>query len=242
MKLTRTPNRGGSPKVRTPDTYNGQRTELKRFLLQCDLYLELREKDFDNETDKVYFAIALLRGAAADWAEPYARGRLDNEAAAQSRETRTLFGDFDAFKQAITNMFGDVGEDRRAASELMTLRQSTTVVAYAAKFQQLQAKTGWDDKASVAQFYHGLNDRIKNQMDEDGEATETLKRYLPTNTANTLIRNALQNNEATKEVQIAGIGTTKTGYVIRFRDEKSTQTARSCTEWLEALTSINFSP
>jgi hypothetical protein len=70
---------------------------------------------------------------------------------------------------------------------------------------------------------------------EDGEATETLKRYLPTDTANTLIRNALQNNEATKEVQIAGIGTTKTGYVIRFRDEKSTQTARSCTEWLEAL-------
>jgi hypothetical protein len=39
--------------------------------------LELREKDFDNETDKVYFAAALLRDTAADWAEPYIREMLD---------------------------------------------------------------------------------------------------------------------------------------------------------------------
>jgi hypothetical protein len=65
------------PKVRTPDTFNRTRTELKKFLLQYDLYLELREKDFDNKTDKVYFAIALLRGPVSDWAEPFARERLD---------------------------------------------------------------------------------------------------------------------------------------------------------------------
>jgi hypothetical protein len=54
------------PKVRTPDTFDSKHTELKKFLLQYDLYLELREKDFDNKTDKVYFAIALLRDTAAD--------------------------------------------------------------------------------------------------------------------------------------------------------------------------------
>jgi hypothetical protein len=152
------------PKVRTPDTFNGTRTELKKFLLQCDLYLELREKDFDNETDKVYFAMALLRGPAADWAEPYARERLDKTPAQRSNEVTTMFSDFDAFKQAITNMFGDPSEDRRAAGELLLLRQSGTVVNYAAKFQQLQAKTGWDDKASADQFYRGLQDKIKDQM------------------------------------------------------------------------------
>jgi hypothetical protein len=65
------------PKVRTPDMFNRTRTELKKFLLQYNLYLELRKKDFDNKTDKVYFAIALLRGPASDWAEPYTRERLD---------------------------------------------------------------------------------------------------------------------------------------------------------------------
>jgi CxxC motif-containing protein len=152
------------PKVRTPDTFNGTRAELKKFLLQCDLYLELREKDFDNETDKVYFAMALLRGPASDWAEPFARERLDKTPAQWSAEVNTMFGDFDAFKQAITNMFGDPSEDRRAAGELLLLRQTGSVVNYAAKFQQLQAKTGWDERASADQFYRGLQDKIKDQM------------------------------------------------------------------------------
>jgi hypothetical protein len=126
--------------------------------------LELRKADFDNKTDKVYFAVVLLKGPAADWAEPFTRDRLDHDSAGQRPETCVMFSDFDAFKQALVNMFGDVGEDRRAAAELMALKQTTTVVAYTAKFQQLQAKTGWDDKASVAHFYNRLSNRIKDQM------------------------------------------------------------------------------
>jgi hypothetical protein len=75
------------PKIRTPDTFDSKHTELKKFLLQYDLYLELKEKDFDNKTDKVYFAIALLRDTAADWAEPYIQQRLDKSAAEQLLET-----------------------------------------------------------------------------------------------------------------------------------------------------------
>jgi hypothetical protein len=63
----------------------------------------------------------------------------------------------------------------------------------------------------------------------------TFTRYLPTTAANTHIRNALANAEATKRVQIAGIATTKTGYVIRFKDQQSMETARTNTEWLKRL-------
>jgi hypothetical protein len=129
------------PKVRIPDTFDGKYTELKKFLLQYDLYLELKEKDFDNKTDKVYFAIALLRDTAADWAEPYIQQRLDKSAAEQLLKTRTIFADFDAFKQSITSMFGNPGKERRAAGELIMLQQTGSVVNYTAKFQQLQAKT-----------------------------------------------------------------------------------------------------
>jgi hypothetical protein len=130
------------PKVRNPDTFSGQQIELKKFLLQYNLYLELYKKDFDNKTDKVYFAIALLRGAAADWAEPYTRQRLDKPSTEQSLETRTIFADFDMFKQAIVNMFGDPAEDRRTAGELIFLRQTGSVIGYTAKFQQLYTKAG----------------------------------------------------------------------------------------------------
>jgi hypothetical protein len=130
------------PKVQNPDTFSGQQVELKKFLLQYNLYLELCKKDFDNKTDKVYFAIALLYRAAADWAEPYTRQRLDKAVTDQSLETRTMFTDFDVFKQAIVNIFGDLAEDRRAAGELIFLQQTGSVIGYTAKFQQLYTKAG----------------------------------------------------------------------------------------------------
>jgi hypothetical protein len=63
----------------------------------------------------------------------------------------------------------------------------------------------------------------------------TFTRYLPTDSANTYIRNALLNADTTKDVQVAGVGTTKTGYVVRFRDHQSAEAARSNTEWLDEL-------
>lgn len=163
------------PKLRVPDTFNGKREELKRFLMQCDLYVEIREKDFESDTDKVLFTTALLRGSAADWVEPYVRDQLDSPTAAARRpETATMFADYTAFKQMMVNMFGDPGEDRRAARELNDLRQGQgSLVAYASKFQQLQVKTGWDDKASVDQYYIGLSPKVKDNMANSGQERPT---------------------------------------------------------------------
>ena len=70
----------------------------------------------------------------------------------------------------------------------------------------------------------------------DGDPTiGPFGRYLPTQTANTCIRTALQRVEATKETQVSGPGTTKTGYVIRFKDLASKEAAKQDTEWLEEL-------
>jgi hypothetical protein len=43
------------------------------------------------------------------------------------------------------------------------------------------------------------------------------------------------NTDTTKDVKVAGVGTTKTGYVIRFKDPESADIARLNTEWLEEL-------
>lgn len=72
----------------------------------------------------------------------------------------------------------------------------------------------------------------RDNVNSDGN---TFGRYLSTDAANTHIRMALLNAPSTKDAQIAGIGTTKTGYVIRLKNPQSTETTRNNTEWLNEL-------
>jgi hypothetical protein len=71
--------------------------------------------------------------------------------------------------------------------------------------------------------------------DDDEEGNDRFGRYLPTDMANAKIRSALLSTDPTKDAQVAGIGTTKTGYVIGFRDSQSAEKAQSNTEWLQEL-------
>jgi regulator of replication initiation timing len=72
----------------------------------------------------------------------------------------------------------------------------------------------------------------RDNDDGDGNA---FGRYLPTDAVNTHIRSALQSDDATQDAQVAGIGTTKTGYLIRFKDTASAEAARNNTGWLHKL-------
>lgn len=71
--------------------------------------------------------------------------------------------------------------------------------------------------------------------DNDSNDGNTFGRYLPTETANAHIRTALLNTPPTQDALVAGVGTTKTGYVICFKDQASTNAARSNLEWLNEL-------
>jgi regulator of replication initiation timing len=73
------------------------------------------------------------------------------------------------------------------------------------------------------------------ETDDNETNNNNFTRYLSTDIANKHIRAALSNVESTKEVQVAGVGTTKTGYVVRFRDAQSAETARENSAWLEEL-------
>jgi hypothetical protein len=46
-------NRLEIPKVKLPDTYNGDRTKLKQFLAQARLYIYFNNKKFPTEQHKV---------------------------------------------------------------------------------------------------------------------------------------------------------------------------------------------
>lgn len=71
--------------------------------------------------------------------------------------------------------------------------------------------------------------------DNNDSEGNTFGRYLSTKSANSHIRTALLNAPPTQDAVVAGIGTTMTGYVIRFKNQASADAARSNTEWLNEL-------
>jgi regulator of replication initiation timing len=71
--------------------------------------------------------------------------------------------------------------------------------------------------------------------DNDNSEGNTFGRYLSIDAANSHIRTTLQSDTATQDAQLAGIGTTKTGYIIRFKNTESAEMARTNTEWLHKL-------
>lgn len=69
----------------------------------------------------------------------------------------------------------------------------------------------------------------------DSSDRNTFGRYLSVDAANSHIRTALRSDTATQDTQVAGLGTTKTGYIIRFKNTESAEIARSNIEWLHKL-------
>jgi hypothetical protein len=69
----------------------------------------------------------------------------------------------------------------------------------------------------------------------DANVGNNLTRYLPTNAASNRIKDVLQKDSATQNVRVAGIGVTRRGYLIRFRDKQSAETAYNSTGWLQEL-------
>ncbi|OJD23632.1 hypothetical protein ACJ73_05010 [Blastomyces percursus] len=69
--------------------------------------------------------------------------------------------------------------------------------------------------------------QASDPMDYGGSLT----RYLPVEEVKARVTDALQKNMPTKGVETIGIGTTKTGYIIRFRDKTSKDTASVNEGW-----------
>ncbi|EDN05474.1 predicted protein [Histoplasma mississippiense (nom. inval.)] len=70
------------------------------------------------------------------------------------------------------------------------------------------------------------------QASDPMEYGGSLTRYLPVEEVKARVTDALQKNTPTKEVKIIRVGITKTGYIIRFRDEASKDTASVNKGWL----------
>ncbi|KAG1871999.1 hypothetical protein C8R48DRAFT_770362 [Suillus tomentosus] len=65
-------------KIGTPPEFNGDRDELHRFMLNCNTYLDINDKIYDNDKKKVIFALSFMtKGNAAAWKEDFMEAAQD---------------------------------------------------------------------------------------------------------------------------------------------------------------------
>ncbi|OJD11905.1 hypothetical protein AJ78_07411 [Emergomyces pasteurianus Ep9510] len=64
---------------------------------------------------------------------------------------------------------------------------------------------------------------------------DSLTRYLPAEEVKNRVIKALRKNKPTEAAEIVGIGTMKTGYIVRFKDEASKEAANKNSEWVRDL-------
>lgn len=172
-------------KVKTPDTFDGTRQNLRMFLGQVELYIGFNASKFVYEVNKVMYAGTFLRGPAFDWFEPILtdyqnnmtiEGKVTKGARLFTQEVCVSFA---TFKKKLQEVFGDIDEKHLATQRLLSLRQRTSAAAYHAEFQQHSAKVQWGDEALMARFYDGLKDRVKDDMAR-GDRPDDLKEMVET--------------------------------------------------------------
>ncbi|KAF7179576.1 hypothetical protein CNMCM7691_008624 [Aspergillus felis] len=96
-------------------------------------------------------------------------------------------------------------------------------------FKALLDKEGPMREVNVVGEYHVFDGRFSHSQNPCQALAPSASGLA---TANTRIRAALLSVPNTQNVHVAGVGTTKTGYFIRFKGPESAETARNNTEWL----------
>ena len=156
----------GTLKVQKPDVFSGDRSKLRVFLTQAELYIGFNLDKFSGEQEKILWASTYFRGGAFDWIDTYVRDFIDHKDDPENRETNTnaIFLSWNSFKAELNRMYGDIDAIRTAERKLNSLKQTGSATDYAAKFQQYAARTDWNYDSQKAVYWMGLKDRVKDAL------------------------------------------------------------------------------
>jgi hypothetical protein len=147
------------PRIRLPPLFEGKAQEYKSFMAQCTLSFSLGQNTFSTDERKVLFIISQLRGPAFKWAEDIALN-----------PQHPLRHNFEAFKEAMDNVYADRNALDEAEDKLFALRQTVSAAAYASDFLSLAALLDYGDTALRGIFYQGLKPEVKDVIIAIGKA------------------------------------------------------------------------
>ena len=146
------------PKIASPQFYDGSRKELRDFVTQIKMNINVQRSRFPDEASKICYTCSFLRGPAFSWAQPY----VEEMGSASEPD---FMKSFSSFVKELCNAFGEPDEVSTAEQALAKLKQgSDSAAEYAAMFRRLASRTGWNDAALKFAFRSGLTEHIKDEL------------------------------------------------------------------------------
>ena len=161
-ELRRRENPSKRPKAKEPVTFDGSDPrKLNNFILLCNLYFR-NSPSYDDDQNKVTFALSYLRGMALEYFEP---------AILDSDDIPEWMDNWSAFIRTLRIQFGPVDPTADAEDSIDNLKMQDNqhIVKYNVEFNRLAIRTGWDDSVLRHRYYSGLAERIKDIMGQQGK-------------------------------------------------------------------------
>jgi len=146
------------PRVQQPSHFQGERTQLRIFLVQLGIYFDALGWNEDQDYKKITYAKSLLRGAAGQWLVPYHEVRLE-----ENWET------WGQFVETLKLHFGDVDAKETARNKISRITQSgRTMTEYPNEFRMIAAETEYDEGTLTRLLLEGMSKKLQDAW-EAGE-------------------------------------------------------------------------
>lgn len=145
-------------KVAAPDKFVGKKGgEVYRWFAQIRLVFRSKPQMYKHDEDKISYALSYMSGAAQNWAMPLLQA-LD-----EGRQHK-LLTNYDAFREAVISVYGDLDRRGNAEDRLAKIKQTGSVAAYVSSFNEHAAQVDWNEPSLVARFRAGLKDEILHSV------------------------------------------------------------------------------
>ena len=163
---TRAPKAKSKTNIKDPEPFDGKDNQkLRRFLIQCAMHFNDRPEAFEDDRDKITFAISHLQGDPFNHFAPI----ITQDPGSEVTQITTWY----AFEDTLRTMFGPFDESGDAEQELDTLKMghNAKVGPFLVKFTSLAGRLppGWGEPALRHYFYNCLPERLKDDISRSPE-------------------------------------------------------------------------
>lgn len=149
---------GRDSKVATPDKFAGKKGgEVYKWFAQLRLVFRGKPRAYRCDEDKVAYALSYMSGTAQNWAMPILQ-------ALDEGRPHDLLVDYNAFREAVIAVYGDIDRKGTAEDRLGRIRQTGSVANYISMFNEYAAQVDWNEPSLVARFRGGLKEEILDSV------------------------------------------------------------------------------
>uniref|UniRef100_A0A0W0FM79 Retrotransposon gag domain-containing protein n=1 Tax=Moniliophthora roreri TaxID=221103 RepID=A0A0W0FM79_MONRR len=145
-------------KVATPDPFEGDRKDTKRFLMETEIYLRMHPTEYDNDEKKCLFLLSYLRGKNT---ESWKNGQSAKIFEPKSGATPLTF---QALKDEFKKHYLPADIQAEAQIRIEEAKMTDHADNYVSDFRVMADESGYDDQALIHIFRKGLPNSLSAKI------------------------------------------------------------------------------